>query len=351
MTNDDILQQAGQWLDAGELVALATIVRIRGSSSQPLATRMVMTSANRFVGAVSGGCVETDVYEAAQDALADHNPLMLHYKKVDNPLVEIGLNCDGYIDVLVEPLSRALYEHFTGAGEHVNVTLCEPNRPLDPRPVHAQVWPDGAQTGAPSADLPPDVVRDALAVLRGDKPVTVAYPDGSIALLEPVVPPPTLLIFGATQEAIPLVQMAKVLGFRTVVTDARPAFAAPDKHPDADLVLAKWPQDVIAEVGVDHRTFVVSLNHEPRFEDAMLHALAGRPLAYLGAIGKPERRAERIARAQAAGFDLAQLPAIHTPIGLDIGGKTAEEIALSVLAEIVAVKNGRPGGMMSADHA
>jgi xanthine dehydrogenase accessory factor len=344
--NDDVKKQAAAWLGTGETVIMATIVRIRGSSSQPLGARMVMTGDNRFVGAVSGGCVETDVYEAAQDVMLGDGPLMLHYKKVENPLVEIGLNCDGSIDVLVERLSRALYDMLTGPGQHVNVTLCYPNCPLAPEPLHAQVRPDGTT----SADLPPAVVQDALAALKDDRPVTAAYPDGRIALLEPVLSPPTLLIFGADQMAVPLVRFAKLMGFRTVVTDARPAFAARDRHPDADLVLAAWPEDVVKQVGVDNRTYVVSLNHEPRFEDAMLHALAGRDVAYLGAIGQRQRRTEREERAQADGFDLGQLPPIHTPIGLDIGGKSTEEMALSVMAEIIAVKNKRPGGKLTAHN-
>jgi xanthine dehydrogenase accessory factor len=339
--NEDILKQAADWLDAGDPVIMATIVRIRGSSSQPLSARMVMTDDSRFAGAVSGGCVETDVYEAGQDVMSGIGPLMLHYKKVENPLVEIGLNCDGHIDVLVEPLDRTLYEQLVAPGKHVNVTLCYHNRPLDPKPLHAQVGPDGS--GADG--LPPAVIEDARAALKDGRPVTVVYPDERLALFEPVLPPPTLLIFGGDQMAVPLVRFARILGFHTVVTDARPAFVTRDKHPDADQVLAEWPEAVVKHVDVDDRTYVVSLNHEPRFEDAMLHALAGRDIAYLGMIGKRQRAAERAERASAAGFDLGQLPPIHTPIGLDIGGKSAEEMALSVIAEIVAVKNKRSGGM------
>jgi xanthine dehydrogenase accessory factor len=143
------------------------------------------------------------------------------------------------------------------------------------------------------------------------------------------------------------VRLAKIMGFRTVVSDARPAFATPDKHPDADLVLAEWPAEVVDRLEVDNRTFVVSLNHEPRYEDAMLRALLGHEFAYLGAIGKRQRHAERLARAAETGLDLAELPPIRTPVGLDLGGKSPEEIALSILAEIVAVKNGRPGGRLS----
>jgi xanthine dehydrogenase accessory factor len=341
--NEDIFAQAQVWLDAGEALAVATIVRIFGSSSHPLGTRMIIARDNRFVGAVSGGCVETDVYEAAQDVLDQGYPLMLNYKKVENPLIEIGLNCDGMIDVLVERLDRDLYTRLTGPQRRVNVTLCSPRQPLAPDPVHAQVAPGVDQGNG----LPPGVVEEALGALERGRPATATYPDGRVALFEPVLPPPTLLIFGADQTAVPLVRLAKVMGFRTVVTDARPAYATREKHPDADLVLAAWPKEVVEQVGVDHWTFIVSLNHEPRFEDALLHALVGCEIGYLGAIGKPQRNGERIARAEESGFDLSQFPDIHTPIGLDLGGKTAEELALSILAEIVAVKNGRGGGMLT----
>ncbi|HEX3053692.1 MAG TPA: XdhC/CoxI family protein [Aggregatilineaceae bacterium] len=341
---DDLLTQAAEWLDAGDPVAMATIVRVFGSSSQPLGARMIMTTANRFVGAVSGGCVETDVYETAQEVLRSGNPLMLHYKHVENPLVEIGLNCEGKIDVLVERLDRDLLDTLMQPpGRHVNVTLCSPAQPTAPDVFHLQI----SRNGAP--DIASTILRDARVAMKDDKPLSVTYAGGQVALFEPMMLPPTLLIFGAEQIAVPLVRLAKVLGFRTIVTDARPAFATPERHPDADQVLAAWPDQIVEQIGVDDRTYIISLNHEPRFEDAMLRALAHSPrVRYVGAIGKPVRVQERAERAAQAGFDLSQLPEIHTPIGLDIGGKSPEEIALSILAEIVAFKNGRAGGMLSA---
>ncbi len=342
--SEKIFEQAAAWLDAGEPVALATVVRIFGSSSQPLGARMAMTTGNRFVGAVSGGCVETDVYETAMVVLRRGAPLMLHYQQVDDPLIEIGLNCEGKIDVLVEPLTPdTLLVHAERAPQrHVNVTVCTPGKPSAPDVRHARIEGDGRA----EPPLPDAIVRDGLAALRSDRPRTVSYDDGRVALFEPVLPPPTLLIFGADEAAVPLVRFAKLLGFRTVVTDGRAAFATRAKHPDADEVIAAWPDEVVTRVGVSDRTYVVSLNHEPRFEDAMLHALAGHEVAYIGAIGKRVRHLERVERAAAAGLDLSQFPTIHTPIGLDIGGKSPEEIALSIIAEIVAVKNGRPGGML-----
>lgn len=342
---ETVFDQAQAWLDDGLPVAMATIVRIFGSSSQPLGARMFMTTGNRFVGAVSGGCVETDVYQTAKLVLRSGQPLMLHYKHVDNPLVEIGLNCEGKIDVLLEPLDRALLDQVACPDRCVNVTLCAPDQPRQPDVVHAQV----AQNGTSAAPLPEAVIADAVAAMDDDRPVSVSYADGRVGLFEPALPPPTLLIFGAEQIAVPLVRLANVMGFRTVVTDARPAFATREKHPDASEVIAAWPDEVVQQVGVDNRTYIVSLNHEPRFEDAMLRALLNSNAArYIGAIGKRVRHQERLERAAEQGVDLSRLPPIHTPIGLDTGGKTPEEIALSILAEIIAVKNGRSGSMLRA---
>lgn len=342
------LKRAGEWLDAHEPVAIATVVRIFGSSSQPLGARMVMTTGNRFAGAVSGGCVETDVYETGLKVLRSGQPLMLHYKHVEDPLIEIGLNCEGKIDVVVEPLTRDAFQLLTepDTPPYTHVTLCYPNRPTEPDVRHARVYPQRVN----GAHLPAPVMKDAAAALHRDNAFSATYADGAVALFEPVLEPLTLLIFGADQTAVPLVRIAKLLGFRTIVTDGRPAFVTRDKHPDADEIIAAWPAEVVQQVGVNDRFFIVSLNHEPRFEDAMIAAIHDKPVRYIGAIGKRVRAEERRERLAQKGFDLNQLPPIHTPIGLDIGGKSPEEIALSIMAEIIAVKNGRTGGRLSLEE-
>ena len=340
----DIMTQAKTWMNEGSPVVVATIVHISGSSSQPLGTRMVMTTGNRFAGAVSGGCVETDVYETGLRVINSQQSVMLHYKHVENPLLEIGLNCDGKIDVLVEPLTKELYALLKrdDGPRYLNITVCSPATPNEPDVIHARMGPKATGDNT----LPHAIRADADAAIRHGQTISTTYPDGRIALFEPVLPPPTLLIFGGEQTAIPLVRLARIMGYRTVVTDSRPAFATREKHPDADLVIAAWPGEAVHQLEFDERTCVVSLNHEPRFEDAMVKALAGRPLAYIGAIGRPVRAHERQERLQSSGFDLASLPRIHTPAGLDIGGKSSEEVALSIIAEIVAVKNKRAGGML-----
>ncbi len=329
------LKQAAEWLDSGLPVAVATIVRIRGSSSQPLGARMVMTHGNRFEGAVSGGCVETDVYTTAQTVIDGGGPLMLHYRRVENPVIEIGLNCDGMIDVLVERLTPDLFAQLTRQGCAL-VTVCAPETPGNPRPLHAHILPDSAP-----ADLSPDVIAAARDVFRTDRAASLTLADGRVALVEPQLSPPLLWIVGAESVAAPLAQFAKIMGFTVVISDARPAFAVPERFPAANRVITAWPKDAAGQIEIDRRTCVVSLNHEPRFEDALWRALAGQTVRYIGAIGKAKRAEERAERAAAAGFDLDHLPPIHTPVGLNIGGKTPPEIALSIMAEIVAVRNGR----------
>jgi xanthine dehydrogenase accessory factor len=163
-----------------------------------------------------------------------------------------------------------------------------------------------------------------------------------VILRQPVGLRSKLFVFGATEIATVLASLAARVGFDVTVSDPRKIFADPEHHPEAHRVIAAWPDEVFRQVTVDESSFVVSLNHEPRFEDALFVALMGRRRpAYIGAIGKQARAREREARQEAAGFDLSKLPPVHTPIGIPIGGKSPEEIAVSILAELIAVRNGK----------
>ena len=156
----------------------------------------------------------------------------------------------------------------------------------------------------------------------------------------------------ASSVAYPLCKLGKALGYRVVISDPRADYLSPDRFPDADLLLPVWPRELPEHVDFGAECVVVSLNHEPRFEDDLFRTLQSQPaVGYLGAIGKRKRHTERIARQAESGFDLARLPAIHTPVGLDLGGRSAEEIALAILAEVQAERHGRSGGLLSVGEA
>ena len=368
MIRDEVLKRGAAWVAEGRPSAVATIVRIFGSSSEPLGARMVATEED-FHGAVSGGCVETDVRESAREVISSGTAQMLHYDQVEDADLDVGLNCEGAIDVLVEPLTPELSAFLQPGVTRVNLTVCTPGAPRKPHVWHGWIDRPGAAAAAGTAatdigtidtaatdtarpeageaqddGVPPGIEKNRDTLSSIVAATTLDLGNGRIALAEPMLPPRYLLIFGAHDIAAPLSRLAGVMGFRTVVSDPRADYARATRFPDADEVVTGWPHQVLKRYEPDARTAVVSLNHEPRFEDDLVHTLCAYPeVAYIGAIGKPQRRAERLDRARETGVDLSVLPRIHTPVGLDLGGKEPEHIALSIVSEILAVEHGRTG--------
>jgi len=342
-----IFEAITRWHSEGRPVALATIMRIRGSSNQPLGARMAITTDDEFIGSVSGGCVEADVYEAGRTVFTRGKARMLAYQHVEHPDIEVGLSCDGAIDVLVEPCTEETLAFLSAAPPRAALTLCYPDRADNPAPEH--VYASGSANG--DSALPPSLREAAAACLADEKRRSVTLEDGRVALVEALLGPPLLLIFGATEVALPLTRLARTMGFQVIVTDPRGRYADPRQHRDADGVIAAWPTQVAQQLPIGKRTYIVSLNHEARFEDELFRTLmhTERP-AYIGAIGQRDRHTERLARSHEEGYDLSRLPTVHTPIGLSIGTKKPEEIALSIMAEIVAVRNGKKGGFLSARY-
>ena len=205
---------------------------------------------------------------------------------------------------------------------------------------------DGATLGALGAGLDePEIARDALAMLARDERGirTYATPSGEVEVfVETYPPPPTMYIVGAVHIAIPLVTLAKTLGFRTVVVDARGAFATPERFAHADELVAAWPDEYLAGK-LNSNSFVVLLTHDPKLDDPALKLALPSPARYVGALGSPSTHAKRLARLRGEGMADELLARLHAPIGLKIGGNTPEEIAVSIIAEIVAARHGLTG--------
>jgi xanthine dehydrogenase accessory factor len=305
-------------------------------------------------------------------------PRIVHYGPVKNALLETGLNCEGRIDVLVEPVDRewlartempflgvvvltcALQDQYDGLPRTGSVTTVRIRRSWHPaRPG------EGLELDEEPGPAATEVTAEVRAAWEsGTAEMRDAWESGTpvstrsgreIVLAEPVLPEPQLLMFGAGPIADDLARLARVLGYRTVISDPRENRFSPGESP-ADDLSPRWPDETLDYLETEGtpllpaRTFIVSLEHEPRFEDALWRALlariergAARP-CYIGAIGKAQRAIERDQRAREAGLDLSLLAPIHTPIGLDTGGKRSSEVALSILAQIVASVHGRPGG-------
>jgi xanthine dehydrogenase accessory factor len=340
----DLLPQILDWFAAGEEVAVATVIRVIGSAPRPVGARMIVSSRGRMAGSVSGGCVETAVYEEMMDVLDGGPPRKLHFGITDDMIWDVGLACGGTIDVYVQLLDPALVDAFS---DHV-----EQGKPMALATV---VTGDAAGDTAliASGGLVLGLDDDGIAALaRGMLAGRVE--GGAIHEVAPAVevfvesflPPPVLVIVGGVHIAIPLVRFAKELGFYVVVVDPRAKFANRDRFPEADEVLLEWPDEALAHLDADDATYLVLLTHDPKIDEPTLASALKTDAAYIGAIGSRKTHAARFERMANWGITAEQLQRVYAPIGLDLGGHTPEETALSIIAEVVAVKNRRSGAFL-----
>lgn len=322
----DVLADVRAWLASGDRVALATVVSTWGSAPRPAGSRMAVSATGKIAGSVSGGCLEGEVFEQAQAVLGGARPQLFHYGVSDDLAWTVGLSCGGEVDILIEPLTE-VHRELMAALEAEQPVVLE--------------TATGDQAGARRLLAGADPTMREL--LERETP---ERRDG--VFLEPFPRPPDLLIFGGSHVAIPLTRLATELGYRVTIVDARSKFAEAGRFPGAHRVIHAWPDDVLGGMTMDASTYVVILTHDPKFDDPTIRAaLHGRP-RYIGAIGSRKTHRDRVARLCAAGIAPAELERVHAPIGLDLGAQTAEETALAILGEMVAVRHGKLGGPMKS---
>lgn len=283
---------------------------------------MAISRSGKIAGSVSGGCLEGEVFEQAQAILKGKPAELFHYGVSDDLAFSVGLSCGGEVDVLVEPLTD------------VHRRLIADLEAETPVVLETDV---GSAPGA--RDLLTPVDAGLRELMERETPVRK---DG--VFLEPFPRPHELYIFGGSHVAIPLTKMASEIGFRVTVVDARSKFADADRFPGARHVIHAWPDEVLKNLPMDSSTYIVILTHDPKFDDPTITAaLKGRP-RYIGAIGSKKTHRERVARLVATGVNAAEIERVHAPIGLDLGAQTAEETALAILAQMIAVRHGKQGG-------
>ncbi|HEX7843552.1 MAG TPA: XdhC/CoxI family protein [Kofleriaceae bacterium] len=336
---DAVLAQALAWLAGGRKVALATVARTWGSSPRPAGSKLAVDDAAEFVGSVSGGCIEGAVIQEALEVMAAGGSRLLSFGVSDETAWEVGLACGGKIEVLVEAVvpdadgrgvPRAMLEDLLAARRaRRSVVLATP-------------MAGGAHRLVLVADGAGDALGAAVAeVARRDQAEVVDAAGGSV-LLEPHLSPLRLVIVGAVHVAQPLAEMAGLAGFAVTIVDPRRAFATAARFPGQALVVG-WPDAGLAELAPDARTAVVTLTHDPKLDDpALVAALASRAF-YIGCLGSAKTHAARRTRLGAQGIAAAALDRLHGPIGVRIGARTPAEIAVSILAEIVAALRGAAG--------
>lgn len=304
---------------------------------------MLADSDGRIAGSVSGGCVESATALEIGAAIARGSPKLVTFGVTDETAWEVGLACGGTIKVFVEPAVRPeILQAARGAGGEVVVSVVEgPGLGQSVR-----VLENGRVSGKLPFETSPDAVRDtALAALKRETSAsyTVETGAGAATLFLEVFPrQPRLVIFGGVQIAVALVPLAKALGYHTIVADGREAFIGRDRFPEADELILAWPEEAFARIGLDSACYVCVLSHDPKFDEPALQIALRSPAAYVGAIGSRKTQAARRERLAAAGISEAQIGRLHGPIGLDLGGRQPAETALAILAEMTAVRYGKP---------
>jgi xanthine dehydrogenase accessory factor len=328
----EIVPDIDRWQAAGERIAMATVVATRRSAPRPVGSKLGVSSGGELAGSVSGGCVENEVYGAAQDVLGGGAPRLLTYGISDDLAFEVGLPCGGEIDVWVEEPDPELLAR-------LEQVVAE-----ERRAVLFTVL-DGPDVG--SKRLVEEGAGDALAaeLLRGGRSKVLEL-EGRKVFAEVFEPPPRLLVFGAVDTAEALCRAAKQVGWHTIVADARGKFATKERVPSADELIVAWPEDVVAQVQPDYATAVVVLTHDDKFDVPALKGALETEAFYVGALGSRRNQERRRERLLDAGVPEESLERISGPAGLDIGAHTPAETALSILAEILARRAGREGGAL-----
>jgi len=353
----EVMDDIERWRGAGLRVAVARVVGVEGSGPRDPGATMAVSEAGEVAGSVSGGCVEGAVVTEALDAMERGGARLRTYGYSDDEAFAVGLTCGGTVHVLVDPELPSVYEELRGAlaREHpvalATVTEAEAGAGGLRLGSSMLVHEDGRASGTLGNDaLDAVVLRDALGALASGLSATRHYGSRGEArqrdvsvFVEVFAPPPRMVIFGAVDFTAALAKVAKILGYRVEVCDARPVFATPARFPMADEVIADRPERYLAKAGatLGPRDAICVLTHDPKFDVPAILAALETKVGYLGAMGSRRTHEDRVTRLGQAGLDDAQLERVMAPIGLDIGARTPEETAVAICAEIIALRTGR----------
>ena len=357
--HDELDELYQRWAD-GQVVGMGTVVSTFSSAPRAPGAAMLVGEDGTVVGSVSGGCVEGAVYDLAQQVVADGTPVLQRYGVSDDDAFAVGLTCGGIIDVYVERVYQQAVPELGDVvdsvprGEPVAAVTVVEHR--DPARLgrHMAVWPD-RRIGTLGTDRVDDaVVDDARGLLATGRTGTLHYGlegerrgEGMSVFVNSFEPPPRMLVFGAIDFAAAMARMGSYLGYQVTVCDARPVFATRSRFPDAHEVIVDWPHRYLtAEAGagrVDRRTAVAVLTHDPKFDVPLLEVALRLDLGYVGAMGSRRTHDDRLARLRAEGLTEDELTRLSSPIGLDLGARTPEETAVSIAAEMIALRWGGGG--------
>jgi xanthine dehydrogenase accessory factor len=324
----EILPTLETWTAEGRRIAVATLVERQGSAPRDAGASLAL-SAGEIAGSVTGGCVEPAVIQEAEAVLARGGARVRTYGIADDEAFEVGLSCGGTVAIAVYELDNRLVRPLADAV-------------AADQPIAMTVRVDGADIGAQRLVVAGDDGDDLAAaagrlLAAGESAIVEAQ--GGPAFVASFAPRPAMYVFGAIDHAGALARVGKILGYRVTVCDARAAFVTRERFPDADELVVDWPDRFLRTAPVDERTAICVLTHDHKFDVPALVAALETDAGYIGAMGSRKTTAEREERLRAAGVGDAGLARIHAPIGLPIGARTPEAVAVAIAAQIVEVSS------------
>ncbi|MGW8249866.1 MAG: XdhC family protein [Anaerolineales bacterium] len=346
----DILSDTAKWINSAEPVVMATVVHTWGSSPREVGAQMAFTPGGKVTGSVSGGCVEGAVIQNGLQTLSTHQPELLRFGVADETAFEVGLACGGNIEILVRPLDPDFFHTIKAEmdAQRSFAVLSVVDGPPELIGRELLVSETGEAVGSLSKDLDPAARSAAEQALREGQPKSMDLETGTgeqvHVFINTILPAPTLIMVGGVHIAVSLAAIAKAVGFQTIVIDPRRTFSSQERFPHVDRLIQSWPQEAFEQIKLTRSTCVAMLTHDPKIDDPALKIVLDSPVFYIGALGSRKTHQSRRQRLLADGLTEDQLKRIQGPIGLDIGAKTPEEIALSIMAEIVAVRRGQSAG-------
>lgn len=340
----EVIEDIDRWRERGDPVALATVIETWGSAPRGVGAKMALTADGRISGSVSGGCVEGAVVEAGIETLQTDEPQLLSFGVADETAWEVGLACGGQIRVFVETVGDPSYptarRWLQEEGSGAIVTVVDGSRDLLGRKL--LLGDAGVAEGTLSPTLDEAAVEAARRLMQAGESerITVETESGPVGLfVDTISPPPTLIMVGGVHIAVALTAMAKAADFRTVVVDPRRAFGSDERFAHADRLLQAWPDEAFEQLRLTSSTAVAMLTHDPKIDDPALKRVLPSPAYYVGALGSTKTHEKRRARLLESGVREELVNRIHSPIGLDIAAGTPEEIAVAILAEVVAARH------------
>ena len=318
----DVLDTLERWAAGGTRVAVATVVSTERSAPRDPGAVLAVSETGDVAGSVTGGCVEPAVYGEAREVLAGGEPRLKTYGIADEEAFEVGLPCGGTVHIFVDRLDPELV-----------APIAEAVR--EERSIALEMRITGEGAGEKRLVGPDDEGPAGQLLARGETGI-VDTPEGQL-FVSSFAPRPNMYVFGAVDHAAALASIGRFLGYRVTVCDARAKFVTPERFPDVDELVVEWPDRFLAEAHVDERTAICVLTHDHKFDVPVLKVALETTAGYIGAMGSRRTNADRAERLRAEGVAEEELGRIHAPIGLKIGSRSPEEVAVAIAAEIVQV--------------